>query len=210
MSEESHFNKALSDFTYDMACGSSIRHMTDKGYTVKQIAERLDYPAPYAKIQKTVYSRLCEKGILLSKEPDFSDAKTEVRYILERDRFGHSSFRKVSENKTLPLAASALKSLHFTLGNVETLGQFLSRKVRENGTEYSYISCDFGMYEKDHKIYEYLNSRQKEYVEGILWPKKRMYHRLDYRMIEIAIKLSACDDYEMICYFGKTGEKITL
>lgn len=210
MSEESYFNQALADFTYDVACGGAIRHMADKGYTVKQISERLDYPVSYGKIQKTVSHYLLEKGILCSKLPDFSEAAADVEYIREYDRFGHSSFRKKEKERTAPIQNIIWKKSSFFAENGEKLQQFLSKKTQENGEEYSYISCDFGMYEESDKLYGYLDSRQREYIHGILWKQKRMYHRLDYRMMEIAGKLSACDGYEMVCYFGKTGEEIVI
>lgn len=210
MSEESYFNKALANFTYDVACGGAIRHMADKGYTVKQISERLDYPVSYEKIQRTVCHHLLEKGILRSELPDFSEAAKDVEYIREYDRFGHSSFRKKEKERTAPIQNAEWKKCRFSAKNGEELQQFLSRKARENGEEYSYISCDFGMYGESDKLYGYLDSRQREYIHGILWQKKRMYHRLDYRMMEIARKLFLCDDYEMICYFGKTGEEIAI
>lgn len=207
-SNQSYFNKALADFTYDAACGSAIRHMADKGYTVRQIAQRLDYPAPYEKIQKTVYRHLCEKGILLLEEPDFSSAAKEVTYVREYNGFGRQGFRRVEKERTAPVRNMGWKEQNFTGESGEELRRFLSKKTAENGAGYCYISCDFGMYEENNRLYQYLNSRQQEYINGILWQKKRMYHRLDYRMMEIAEKLFFCSDYEMVCYFGKTGEKI--
>lgn len=210
MSEESYFNRALASFTYDVACGGAIRHMAEKGYTVKQISERLDYPVSYEKIQKTVYRHLLEKGILRLEPPDFSDAGKDIEYIREYDRFGRLTFRKREKERTAPIQDACLKKCRFSGKSGEELLQLLSKKMRENGEEYSYISCDFGMYGENGKPYGYLNSRQKEYIDGILWQKRRMYHRLDYRMAEIAGKLFACDGYEMICYFGKTGEELVI
>lgn len=46
MDEPSYFQNALSSFVTDAACGGAIRHLVDIGYTLDQIVERLDYPAP--------------------------------------------------------------------------------------------------------------------------------------------------------------------
>ena len=57
---DEYFRKALSDFSFDMASGREIAALTDKGYTVENIAKRLDYPTPLAKIQRAVWKRLLE------------------------------------------------------------------------------------------------------------------------------------------------------
>lgn len=124
------FQSALSDFTYDVACGGAIRHLADLGYTVHQITERLD---------------------------------------------------------------------------------FLNRKCEENGERASYITCDFGWNAKVmEEALKVLDERQKEYIQGVLWEKKRMYHRLTLRMREITARLYEAGSYSAICYFVNTGEKISL
>ena len=45
-----YFENALSNFVFDIAGGSVIRHMADKGYTIKRIKERLEYPVSFNKI----------------------------------------------------------------------------------------------------------------------------------------------------------------
>ena len=52
MDRPGYFQTALSNFATDVACGGAIRHLTDLGYTLDQIVERLDYPASRAKVQK--------------------------------------------------------------------------------------------------------------------------------------------------------------
>ena len=60
------FNRALSDFTHDVASGGAIRHLCDKGYTVSQIMKMLDYPTPRERVEKTFTRHLSESGTLLS------------------------------------------------------------------------------------------------------------------------------------------------
>ncbi|MBR4515435.1 MAG: hypothetical protein IKO61_11175 [Lachnospiraceae bacterium] len=73
------FSAALSDFTHDVASGDAIRHLADHGYTVSQIAKRLDYPTPRERIIKTFTRYLTDKGILTSHPP-------EDAIILELDK----------------------------------------------------------------------------------------------------------------------------
>lgn len=95
MAEQEYFKSALSDFTYEAASGGAIRHLADLGYTVKQICEQLSFPTPYARVQKTVWQRLLDTGILLVEEPGSGTARQpkNVEYVMERDKFGRTSFR---------------------------------------------------------------------------------------------------------------------
>lgn len=51
MGEQDYFKNALSNFTYDVACGGAIRHKADTGDTVRKIANELDFPMPYEKVR---------------------------------------------------------------------------------------------------------------------------------------------------------------
>lgn len=39
--------------------------MADKGYTIKRIKERLEYPVSFEKIQKTVWEHLLDRKVIL-------------------------------------------------------------------------------------------------------------------------------------------------
>lgn len=47
-----YFENALSNFVFDIAGGNVIRHMADKGYTIKRIKERLEYPVSFEKSKR--------------------------------------------------------------------------------------------------------------------------------------------------------------
>ena len=64
-----YFEEALSNFVHDVASGGAIRHLVESGYSVNQIMERLDYPTPRERVEKTVYQYMTESGILLSQLP---------------------------------------------------------------------------------------------------------------------------------------------
>ncbi len=91
--ENKYFNEALRDFTFDMACGAAIRHLTDLGYTAEKIASRLDYPVPLEKIRAYM-----DRYIQTSAE---DKTNTEGRYemVREYDEYGRSSYRRVEKKQ---------------------------------------------------------------------------------------------------------------
>ena len=50
--ENRYFREALADFVQETAYGGAVRHLADRGYTVAQIMERLEYPAPCEKVRR--------------------------------------------------------------------------------------------------------------------------------------------------------------
>ncbi|MDE7311865.1 MAG: hypothetical protein K2N87_09685 [Eubacterium sp.] len=172
-----YFQDALSDFVYDAASGRAIRHLADTGYTTAQIVRQLDYPTPFAKVQHTVTRHLMESGILLHE---------------------------------LPVPAAGFQIITLLPDVPEKLYRFLSEYVRQNGEEYSYVSCPFGIpgapaLGKSPR--SALTGREAEYLEGIAWEPKIMYHRLNRRMLEISVQLAA-EDREICFYFLKSGEMV--
>lgn len=176
-----YFQDALSDFVYDAASGRAIRHLADTGYTTAQIVRQLDYPTPFAKVQRTVTRHLMESGILLSE---------------------------------LPVPAASFHTVMLAPDVPEKLYRFLFEYVRQNGEEYSYVSCPFGIpgalaLGKNHSPQSTLTGREAEYLDGIAWEPKTMYHRLNRRMLEISVQLAA--EYQDICfYFLKNREMVKL
>ena len=104
MEEGKYFQKALADFTHQVASGGAIRHLTDLGYTVKQIMDRLDYPTSFERVQMGVWERLIESGVVLLEEPgrqhiegitneDGKRMKKAV-YVQDYDQYGKIIFRR--------------------------------------------------------------------------------------------------------------------
>lgn len=205
--ENNYFKRALSDFAYDVACGAQIRHLADLGYTASQILEELDICVPYEKVRKTLTEYLCKKGILLSKRPDIvSPGKTE--FIREYDRYGRASFRRVAAEKADP-AEVRWQERTYSLAAGKEIRSFLNQKTEENGEEFSYVSCDFGIdSRKMAKSMAALAHHQRDYIQGILWEKSRVYHRLTPCMSEIISRLYEQGIYEGEGYFKKSGEHI--
>ncbi|MCI9141645.1 MAG: hypothetical protein HFH87_03365 [Lachnospiraceae bacterium] len=228
MQENRYFQKALSDFTHETASGGAIRHLTDMGYTVKQIMDRLDFPTPCERVQREVWDRLKEKGIILTEEPGHGERKEKVNYIQERDRFGRTSFRRVTEEvrsemvncwKELGVTITADGTWAEAAGGDEGTGRaifgLLQEKVRENAEACSYASCDFGLMAAEasgqlRNMLSALEAKEREYVEGLPWEKRRIYHRMNSRMMEIVGQLCAAGKYQGECFFLKTEEKIVI
>lgn len=168
-----YFEAALSDFVFDVAAGGAIRHLTDRGYSVEQIMRELSYPVPRDRVEKAVYRHLTESRILLRKLPE-EDENLRI---------------KVWQGE---------KSPHF--------GERLLQAVMEYGEENSYLECPFGTWKKkDEKqmmqMLACLTNRERDYVLGIRWEEKMMYHRLNDRMREIAMKLVKNTEQEWRFYF---------
>ena len=185
MPDHKYFQEALSNFTFGMTSFGAICHLADNGYTIRQIKERLDVPVSYEKLQKTVWEHLMETHVLLLEEPG-----GERAWKMEICAFDH---------------------WHSKIG----FQKFLSAKCRENGEETAYISCDFGiMQRKQPEKYTMclgmLDSRQRDYIEGLPWTGRRVYHRLNQRMREIVYRLQESGEYQGICYFLELGERIVL
>ena len=209
MSEPDYFKNALSNFTFENACGGAIRHLTDLGYTVKQITEQLDFPTSYERVQKAVWQRLLDTGVICLTPPGNGEVIERSEYVRDYDKYGKVSFRKVN----LPVTkkeAVCFKESHFDPEN--NFSSFLKEKCTQNGQNTSYMSCDFGLMqaEKFQELLLLLDEKQQEYLAGLPWAHQICYHRLDLRMREILIRLQEGGSYQGTCFFLETKEKIHL
>ena len=214
MAENDYFKQALSSFAIDMASGGAIKHLTNQGYTVQQIANKLDFPTPYEKVQELVWKQMIENGCLLLEEPGNGTEHEKVDYIQETDSLGRKSFRKVvvsCENDT----RIHWKEWNYTWKSEDSFRAFLDERCVKNGEQDSYVRCDFGLRKyRDPKGYERtiqkLTAQQKEYILGLPWELRPVYHQLNLRMREIVATLYAAGEFHGCLYFRKTREKITL
>lgn len=174
--EQTYFQRALSDFAYDMASGGAIRHLADLGYTVKQIQEKLDFPTPYERIQKTVWKHLTDTGVIFPETPKQGKTGEKVEYVREYDSYGRASFRRVvvQEDVSKPSEPCLL--------------------------------CCFGLLkykdpERYGEVLGVLEPEQAEYIEGLPWGVERVFHRPDKRMLEIYQALARAGLSEGVCFF---------
>lgn len=235
MSEQDYFADALANFTYEVASGGSIRHLTDLGYTVRQISKQLAFPTPYEKVRKEVWQHLLDTKVVLLEEPgtEGGAAQGKAEYVLEHNAYGKASFRLVTkqeenrkpivwterrfgmDNKKKEAKGVCTAPLKPSLcGKSTGLASYLGEKCMENGEELSYCSCPFGLQSWEmpsgfQAAMEILEERQREYVQGLPWEKKICYHRLDRRMREIIARLYENGRYEGTFYFLKTEERVS-
>lgn len=232
MDETSYFQSALSSFVTDAACGGAIRHLVDSGYTLDQIVERLDYPAPRAKAQRIMMAYLYESRVLLREEPSTELFAPKEQFVQEQDAYGRRSIRKIvidqnsqysmtnvsdsimpsQKEKAAQTQAFLWKESVYDPGRDGKLTELLYKKREKNGETYSYISCPFGESKNDRfgQNIDCLNRRQQEYLWGIRWDQPVLYHRLDQRMLEIIGKLYEAGAYSGVSFFAANREKITI
>ena len=214
MAENRYFQKALSDFTYETASGGAIRHLTDSGYTVQQITEHLDYPTPYERVQKTVWEQLLARGVILRERPGSGLRKEKAVYVKEYDSYGKASFRRVIERADEDKVDWKERILYREERTAEKLVQVLGSLAAVNGKSDAYVSLDFGRMAGEPGRYEaalaVLPKRQREYVSGLPWEPKRVYHKLDTRIMEIVVCLYEAGQYRGECYFLGTGTVLEL
>ena len=213
MSERSFFQNALGNFTHEVASGGAIRHLTDLGYTVKQIHERLDFPTPIDRIRRQVWDQLLETEVILVEEPGRSP-REKIDYVREYDQYGKASFRRVVTT-TGQMSVTHWRELETDCGCKEKLRSLLEKKIAENGENCSYAACEFGLLirqEPEHfqKLLGALDKCQREYVEELPWEAKCVYHRLNSRMLEILLCLFTEGLWQGDCYFLKTEERVRL
>ncbi len=215
MSDQKYFQNALSNFIFEAAVGGAIRHLTDLGCTVSEIMERLYIPTPYERVQKAVWQRLLDTGVLLMEEPGNENRREKITYVRDYDRYGKPSFRRVVTPVTYSFAEKGMTWRESSMDGNRDIAVFLKEKCMENGEMFSFVSCDFGLRLSDQSrnplnldvIWE---KTHREYIRGLPWEKRLYYHRLDKRMREIIAALYNGGEYHGICYFGRTGEKIRL
>lgn len=158
------FGQALSDFTFDMACGGAIRHLAGLGFTAKEVHERLSFPVSFERVTQAYTKYLLDAGVLLREPPEGRGAarqKTYV-YVQEEGKYGKKSFRRVEKE---PEA--------------------------EDCGERVYAACDFGRLKTPEDFAALgLDPKQQEYLEGICWDSQTMYHLMNDRMRDIAETLA--------------------
>ncbi len=214
MGEGDYFKHALSDFTYDVACGGAIRHKADMGDTVRKIADELDFPMPYEKVQQIVWKHFVETSVILLEEPGTGKESERYQFVKEQNKYGTTSFRRIK----VTVDAGRLidwKTKTFSAQAKDELIKQLEDKLSGNGKSGAYMSCDFGRIRyKDagqyNEILQTLDPKQREYIEGLPWELGRCYHKLDERMIGILLCLCRQEMYQGTVYFLESEERIEI
>lgn len=150
------FNKALSNFIHDAASGGAIRHLADQGYSISEIAKRLDYPTPKETIAQVMWDYYVNIGKICLEEPKTTHDK--VSFVKEQDEYGRVSFRRVTE----------------TIDNSD-----------KKYVECDYGKALYQKSPEFIKWLESLEIDDREYIELMPWPLTTVYHELDNRIARI-------------------------
>lgn len=214
MAEQDYFKNALSNFVHDVASGGTICHLADLGYSVRKIADKLDFPTPYAKVQQTVWKHYVETSVILLEEPGTGKKNEQYRFVKEQNKYGTTSFRRVKVTEDNGKIIS-WKTKQFQAEEREELIEYLENKFSRNRNAGAYMSCDFGkIHYQDAKQYDKilqaLEPRQREYIEGLPWEISRCYHKLDERMAGILLCLCRQGMYQGTVYFLELEERIDI
>lgn len=213
MEEQEYFKKALSNFTYEIASGEAIRHLADQGYTIKQIIKTLDFPTSYEKVQHTVWEHFQHTGILLSEEPGSEKQSQNTTFIKEYNSYGKPSFRQI----VLPDNSKPISWIEKTFQEKAdgSLAAYLNKKYKQNHSGIAYLSCDFGFHIQNKSksfldAVQKLTPYQRDYILGLPWEKKILYHKINCDIMEIAVQLYESGEYSGYCYFVELKEKIKI
>lgn len=214
MAEQDFFHAALANFMFDTASGEAIRHLADRGYTVEQIRKHLDFPTPYDRIQKTVWEHFLHTNVLRLEEPGTAGSQETYEYITEYDQYGRKSFRRTTlmseyEKPVLWIEETVLGK------TAKELSFLLSKLCTENGEDTAYVSCDFGLTSKRESkkykdILSLLDKDDQEYLLGLPWERRKVYHRLNQRMRNIVSRLYEHGEFIGTCYFMDIKKKLLL
>lgn len=214
MAEQEYFKKALANFMFDAASGGGIRHLADRGYTAEEILKKLDFPTPYDRIQQTIWQHFLDTGVLLLEEPGQGKTQETYAYVTEYDQYGRKSFRRVV-TEVREEAPVAWQEHVFREETDGALLAFLTKRCAAGQEVSAYISCDFGLKsrrepERYQKELQVLSARQRQYIMGIPWERKLVYHRLNQCMREITAVLYEHGAYHGSCYFTERKELVRL
>lgn len=156
------FQQTLANFTHDVASGDAIRHLADRGLTVLEIKEKLDFPTPIERIQKTVWEHYLNSGVVCLEEPT-KEPHMRVHYEKVQGSYGKTSFRRVEE-----VSEEAPKEyIKVEFGKEKNKDKHAFQRKLEN-----------------------LEPKDREYVESLPWPLQTVYHVADERMKRIMMKMS--------------------
>ena len=157
MGKKSEFEKALHNFTMDMACGDAIRALTDRGYAPQQIKDTLTFPAPISHIANVMWDRLVATRKILLSDPsaiaasdDTAESGTgsagilsdDFEIIERRDEYGRKSFLRIKKESSEEIVFSPEDYVQYetvwvlksALEQVSLLSDHIPLKVRNTGS----------------------------------------------------------------------------
>ncbi len=162
------FNKALDNFTFNMAGRGAVRHLFNLGMSAAEIHDELLYPVPAEKIREEIWAYLLENGVILLDEPDEDHKTVRYEFVKETNEYGRVSFRRVEKS----------------MDEGDAVGGNQDRKAP------GYIKVEFGKLQyKEPEEFERklmkLERCDRDYVTDLPWPLQPVWHRQDERIERI-------------------------
>lgn len=204
--EDKYFKQALSDFTIEFASGDAIRSLSDKGYSVKKIKSKLDFPTPEERIREIVWKHYIDNKTICLENP--KEALSVENYTIKKvyDSYGRPSFKKVSvkaDEEVPSFQQAGVKADEeapiFKHVCVKADGEALGLKqgdVKADEVSKWYVECDFGkrLYQNKEeflKSLSVLDEEEKDYILGLPWPLTKVWHVKNEKFAKIITKLGS-------------------
>ena len=202
-SSRKYFKEALTQFSQDVASGGAIRHLTDIGYTARQITDALDFPTPFAVVQRVMWEHLTDSGVILLDEPGSKPHTGKGVFVKEYGQYGRVSFRRIPEPAgAAPEICWQEYRYQPFMGDMRS---FLREKCEENGATGAYASLEPARCRAEQTE---LGADGAEYLDGLPGEAGLIYHRLDGRMQGILCELYGQGAYKGTLYFERLQEKV--
>ena len=161
--EDKYFKQALSDFTIEFASGDAIRSLSDKGYSVKKIKSKLDFPTPEERIREIVWKHYIDNKTICLQDPKETSSVEDYTIKKVYDNYGRPSFKQVG-----------VKADEETKDYVEC---DFGKRLYQNKDEFL-------------KSLSVLDEEEKDYILGLPWPLTKVWHVKNEKFAKIITKLS--------------------
>lgn len=187
---KSVFQQVLSHFTHEFANGDIIRKYAEKGFSIREIQEHLDFPTPSNQVHEIAWNHLLSINQILLSEPGSSQSN-RYKYIKEISSYGKVSFRKVrieDENDT----SGSWTVLKFSTQELE------SSLIDSDAVLFAQIPFGLQRFrepEQYQKLLATLSERDADFIDSFFLERREVYYRLNLRMTRILIQLSKNDLY---------------
>ena len=94
MADNSYFQNALSDFSFDVAYGDSIRHLANKGFSPQEIKTQLNTSISIEKIEEVIRKYQESQELLTEEKINNTTSSFHYEFVKKYDSYGHSYFVK--------------------------------------------------------------------------------------------------------------------
>ena len=215
MSENKHFDKALSDMKDNFAGRGGIAHLADLGYPVLKIQSSLDYPFPLDKIGRVMWDHFVSNETILLKAPGSGVGRENATYVRKTDAYGRQSFIRTEnadpEKKETTWTKTVLRIdhdiFHVRPGEDEKIVKKFLAENSHGGPDY--VSLDFGRLKERNgaewmMLLSLLKGDERDYVSIMPWENSitSIYHRIDDRIVRMLNMLEGTSMMPGVFYFA--------